>query len=139
MYQLHSTDEGHSVYTVILSNRLATTILSLVPPALLSSGLPATSVPSFLNALTLGTPAAWSAVNGLTPAIQAAGVRAYQEASASAYKTVFLSTIAFCGVGIVCSFWAPNVDGFLNRDVVVQLRGRGLNGEERKEQGMEEV
>ncbi|KAF2472865.1 MFS general substrate transporter [Lindgomyces ingoldianus] len=114
-----------TVYTVILSNRLAKTIPAKVPPSLISAGLPASSVPSFISALTLGTPAAWSAVAGLTPAIQAAGVRAYKEANASAYSTVFLSTIAFCGVGIVCSFWAPNIDHLLGRDVVVQLNQRG--------------
>ncbi|KAF2261286.1 MFS general substrate transporter [Lojkania enalia] len=114
-----------TIYTVVLSNRLAKTIPTQVPPALLSAGLPEASVPSFLSALTLGTPAAWSAVEGLTPDIQAAGVRAYQEANASAYKTVFLSTIAFCGIGIICSFFAPNIDHLLGRDVVVQLGRSG--------------
>ncbi|KAJ4354329.1 uncharacterized protein N0V89_006064 [Didymosphaeria variabile] len=113
-----------TVYTVILSNRLAATIPARVPPALIAAGLPSSSVASFLSALTLGTPAAWAAVNGLSAESQAAGVRAYQEANAEAYKTVFLSTIAFCGVGILASFWAPNVDALLTRDVVVQLRGR---------------
>ncbi|KAK7182304.1 hypothetical protein DPSP01_002393 [Paraphaeosphaeria sporulosa] len=112
-----------TVYTVILSNRLATTIPRGVPPALLAAGLPASSVPFFLSALTLGTPAAWASVPGLSSAIQAAGVRAYQEANAEAYKTVFLSTIGFCAVGIVSSFWTPNVDALLTRDVVVQLGG----------------
>jgi hypothetical protein len=113
-----------SIYTVILSNRLTATIPARVPPALLSAGLPADSIPSVLSAITLGTPEAWSEVEGLTPAIQAVGVRAYQEANASAYSTVFLSTIAFCGVGIICSFFAPNIDRFLTRDVVVQLQGK---------------
>ena len=119
-----------TVYTVILSNRLATTIPSRVPPAVVAAGLPAGSVPAFLQALTLGTQAAWAAVEGLTPQIQAVGVRAYQEANSAAYKTVFLSTIAFCGVGMVASFWAPKIDHLLGRDVVVQVRGRGVKDEE---------
>jgi hypothetical protein len=112
-----------SVYTVILNNRLSQTIPASVPPALVAAGLPTGSIATFLSAITLGTPAAWATVEGLTPSIQAAGVRAYQEANAAAYKTVFLSTIAFCGVGILASFWAPNVDALLTKDVVVQLEG----------------
>lgn len=80
-----------------------------VPQALLLS----------LSAITLGTPAAWATVEGLTPTIQAAGVRAYQEANFAAYKTVFLSTIAFCSAGIIASFWAPNVDALLTKDMAV--------------------
>ncbi|KAF2122211.1 fungal trichothecene efflux pump [Lophiotrema nucula] len=118
-----------TVYTVILSNRLATTIPAKVPPALVAAGLPTSSITAFISALTLGTPAAWSAVDGLNPSIQAVGVRAYQEANSDAYKTVFLSTIAFCGVGIICSFFAPNIDHLLDRDVVVQLRGKGQGDE----------
>jgi hypothetical protein len=49
------------------------------------------------------------------------GTRAYQEATSNAYNTVFLSTIAFSGVGIILSFFAPNVDHLLSRDVTVTL------------------
>jgi Na+-driven multidrug efflux pump len=121
----HQLIDSNSIYTVVLSNRLASTIPAYVPPALASAGLPTSSIASFISALTLGTSAAWSAVEGLTPEIQAVGVRAYQDANAAAYKTVFLSTIAFCGVGIVLCFFAPNIDHLLGRDVVVQLRQKG--------------
>jgi len=90
-----------SVYTVVLSNRLTQTIPAKVPPALISAVIPATSITSFLTAITAitaGTPAAWAAVEGLTPSIQAAGVRPYKDASSSAYSTVYLTTIAFSGI-----------------------------------------
>ncbi|KAK3681970.1 hypothetical protein LTR37_020703 [Vermiconidia calcicola] len=76
---------------------------------------------AFLSALTVGTPEAFEAVPGLTPALQAIGTRAYQEASAQAYKTVFLTTLAFSGVGIVVSYWCPNVDKLLVGNVTVTL------------------
>ncbi|KAF2502483.1 MFS general substrate transporter [Lophium mytilinum] len=114
-----------TVYTVVLTNRLAETRPAKVPSALLAAGLPSTSIVAFFAAITAGTPAAWAAVPGLTPAIQAAGVRAYQDASSSAYSTVFLTTIAFSGIGVICSFFAPNVDHLLTKDVAVTLHERG--------------
>ncbi|KAF2731337.1 MFS general substrate transporter [Polyplosphaeria fusca] len=118
-----------TVYTVILSNRLATTIPARVPPALLAAGLPAGSIETFLVALGTGK---WEGVEGVTERILEVGGRAYREASAEAYNTVFLSTIAFCGVGVVASFFAPNVDHLLGRDVVVQLEHKGKREEREK-------
>ena len=69
----------------------------------------------------------------MTPGIRAAGVRAYQEANAAAYKTVFLSTIAFCGVGVIATFFTPNVDALLTRDVVVQLKGKDKDGDNKED------
>jgi hypothetical protein len=82
-------------------------------------------VPAFLTALTSGSAAAFKAVAGLTPAIQAIGARAYQDASSDAYKTVYLSTLAFSGVGIILTFWSPNVDHLLSGDVTVTLHEKG--------------
>lgn len=69
------------IYQSVLSNRLAVTIPAKVPPALIAAGLPADSVSAFLAAVQTGTTEAFDSVVGLTPAIQAVGVRAYQEAS----------------------------------------------------------
>ncbi|KAF1989204.1 fungal trichothecene efflux pump [Aulographum hederae CBS 113979] len=118
-----------TVYTVILSNRIAQTIPAQVPPALVSAGLPISSIPAFLAAITAGTQSAWDAVGGLTPAIQAVGVRAYQEASSDAYTTVFLSTLAFSGIGIVLSPFLPSVDHLLTEDVTVTLERGGTKSE----------
>jgi hypothetical protein len=115
-----------TVYTVVLSNRLAQTIPARVPPALTEAGLPASSIADFISALTLGTPAL-ADVHGISPAIEAVGVRAYQVANAQAYKTVFLTTLAFSGIGIVVSYWCPNVDRFLVGDVTVTLGDEGTD------------
>jgi hypothetical protein len=128
------------VYTVILSNRLLQTVPSQVPPALLTAGLPSTSIPAFLTAISAGTATAFAAVDGLTPNIQAAGMKAYQNATSDAYNTVFLSTIAFSGVGIVLAFFAPNVDHLLSGDVSVTLDGKGVSdGLEKDGKGAHQV
>lgn len=83
-----------AVYTAILSSRLAETIPAQVPSALVQAGLPKSSVTGFLTAVTSGSAKAMEAVQGISPAIITAGTAAYKEASSSAYRTVFLSTIA---------------------------------------------
>jgi hypothetical protein len=113
-----------TVYTVILSNRLTATISTQVPPALLSAGLPLSSVPSFIAAFALG-PTGFAKIPGATPSIIAAGTAAYKQANADAYRTVFLSNIAFSGVAIVCSLLLPNVDHLLTNQVATTLhKGR---------------
>jgi MFS family permease len=113
-----------TVYTVVLQNRLATTIPEQVPRALVGAGLPESSVAGFLTAYTNGTQAAFGAVKGLTPGILDAGTRAYKEASADAYRTVFLTTIAFSGIGVLLTWLVPNVDRLLTREVAVTLSNK---------------
>jgi cellobiose-specific phosphotransferase system component IIC len=109
-----------TVYSVILKNRLTETISSQVPAALTKAGLPASSVPEFIAALAVG-PAAIANVTGVNPSITAIGTRSYQDASADAYRTVFLATIAFTGVAIITTLFLPNVDHLLTGKVSTTL------------------
>jgi hypothetical protein len=114
-----------AVYTAVLSNRLSQTISSEVPSALIKAGLPATSVADFIAAISIGTPAAFSKVAGISDSITAAGLSAYKVANADAYRTVFLTTIAFSGLALVLSFFVPNVEERLTGDVAATLHNRG--------------
>jgi len=115
---------SQTVYVVVLSNRLTTTISTQVPAALVKAGLPATSVVAFLSAITVGTPAAFEAVPGISESITAAGLRAYKVANADAYRTVFLTTIAFSGLALVLSCFVPNVEDRMTDDVAAALHNR---------------
>lgn len=99
-----------AVYSAILSTRLSETIPNQVPSALVNAGLPASSVADFLTALTSGSATALEAVKGISPSIIAAGSAAYKVASSDGYRTVFLSTIAINGIGIILTFFVPNPD-----------------------------
>jgi len=110
-----------TIYTVILSNRLAHTIPTEVPPKLIAAGLPPSSVSSFLSAITVGTPEAFSKVAGLTSAIETVGIEAYKVASSHAYQTVFYSTIAFSVLALICAFLTPNVDELMTGRVVATV------------------
>jgi MFS family permease len=98
-----------AVYTATLTNRLSTTIPHYVVPAAVNAGLPVDSVDSLIIGLQgkgLLTP---SAVPGLTPAINATAAAAFRVANSEAYKTVFLVSFAFSGLGmILCWFVTDN-------------------------------
>ncbi|KFZ00452.1 hypothetical protein V498_00076 [Pseudogymnoascus sp. VKM F-4517 (FW-2822)] len=114
-----------TIYVAILTNCLGATIPAQVPPALINAGLPASSVASFIEAMTTGS---FEGIKGITPQITEIGVAAYKSASAVAYRTVFLSTIAFSGVALVLSFFCPNVDDKMTSMVATMLQ-KGENGE----------
>lgn len=114
-----------TIYVAILTNRLGATIPAQVPPALINAGLPADSVASFMAGITTGS---FEGIKGLTPQIIAVGTAAYKNASAAAYQTVFLSTIAFSGVALVLSFFCPNVDDKMTSMVATTLH-KGKHGQ----------
>lgn len=89
-----------TVYTVILSNRLSDEIANQVPKAIAKAGLPSSSVTDFLTGLTTGI--GFDQVDGVTDSIIAAGVRAYKEANASTYRTVFFGEHYVLGCGCDC-------------------------------------
>ena len=107
-----------SVYVVVLTNRLTANIPAKVPPAVVKAGLPVASVPAFLEGFTTGN---FTDVKGLTSSITAVGVEAYKLASAQAYQTVFLTSIAFTGLAVIIAFWAPNVEDKMTGQVATTL------------------
>lgn len=110
-----------TIYTAILTNRLKKTIPDEVPPKLISAGLPSSSVAAFLEAMSIGTPAAFAKVQGLTTSIEAVGVQAYKVASSHAYQTVFYSTIAFSAICVLLAFLTPNVEEQMTDRVMATL------------------
>lgn len=63
-------------------------------------------------------------VEGLTPEILAVGARAYEFAYSDAYRTIFLTSIAFGLLGIICNFFVPSVEDFMTGNVAATLGTR---------------
>lgn len=124
-----------AIYISVFTNRLTTTISQEVPPALVNAGLPSTSVAPFLQAIQAGTPDAFSSVQGATASIIATGLRAYKQANADAYRTVYLTTIAFSGIAVILTWFAPNTDHLMTGQVAATLHHEGekVNQEQKKE------
>lgn len=110
-----------AIYTTVLSNRLTQTVSSEVPPALIDAGLPSSSVAAFLSAVAAGTADAFASVPGITANIVAVGVHAYKVANSDAYRTVYLSTIAFSSLAMVLTLFAPNTEKYMTSKIVATL------------------
>jgi hypothetical protein len=123
-----------AIYVTIMTNRLGETIPAQVPPALVGAGLPESSVPGFMQALQLGADA-FKSVPGITDKILAIGTRANQDASADAYKTVYLVTIAFSGLAVILTWWAPNTDELMSGEIAATLHHETQPSEKSIEDG----
>ncbi|KAL1895421.1 hypothetical protein Sste5346_005227 [Sporothrix stenoceras] len=110
-----------AVYSTVLTNRLTETVSTEVPPALINAGLPQSSVADFLAAVAVGTAEAFAAVPGITANIIAVGTQAYKVANSDAYRTVYLSTIAFSGIALILTWFAPNTEKYMSAKIVATL------------------
>ncbi|OQU97750.1 hypothetical protein CLAIMM_03637 [Cladophialophora immunda] len=122
---------GTAIYTAVLSTRLGKTIPDQVPKALAAAGLPQDDIPLFISALSSGT--SLSDVPGTTPKIIAVGTRAYQLASADAYRTVFYTTIAFSLLGAIASLWVPDSYQLMTGDIAARLN---INSDDQPEEAV---
>jgi hypothetical protein len=114
------TSISTTVYNVVLSNRQAEEIPSKVTSAVVANGLPMSSVSSFIKALALG-PRAFADIPGISPNIISAGSRAYKEANANSFRTVFLTTIAFSAVALITTLFLPNFDALMSDKIATTL------------------
>jgi hypothetical protein len=110
-----------AIFTTVLTNRATDTIADMVPAAVVDAGLPAKSVPAFLTAFTAGSASALAKIPKITPQIIAAGTVAYKDAYAKAFSTVYLVTIAFSGIGIIISFFAPNIEDRMTNKIAAAI------------------
>jgi hypothetical protein len=110
-----------AIFTTVLNNRLASTIPQLVPPALTEAGLPAASVSEFVRLLSVDQ-SLLTSIPGTNSTIIDIGVEMFKEANARAYSTVFLTTLAFSGLGVVASFITPEIESKLHEKVSCKLQ-----------------
>ena len=114
-----------TVYSIVLGARVKSTLTTQIPAAMVAAGLPASSIVDYMTAIAAGgTKTLLDAVPGLTPEILADGANAYRHAYADAYRTIFLVSIAFGGLGILVSFFIPDIDALMGDRVATTLKGR---------------
>ncbi|KAB5531436.1 fungal trichothecene efflux pump [Coniochaeta sp. 2T2.1] len=118
-----------AIYTTVLTNRMGQTIPAQVPPALVDAGLPASSVADFIGAI--GGGGALDAIPGITDKIIEIGTAAYKQASADAYRTVYLSTLAFSGIAIILTYWAPNTNKYMTDNIAATLHREDVSDNEK--------
>lgn len=105
-----------------MSNRLDKTIPNNVGPVARSLGLPEASLPDLYQAVQGLVP--YSTVHGLTPQIQQAVQRPWQDAFISAGGTVFLVSLAFSGTAFILTFFFKNNDPAMFSYVASNVHGK---------------
>lgn len=115
---------AQAVFISVLNNRLTENIPKYIAPAATEAGLSADALPALFTALTTGN---FTSVDGATPEVIAAAVGANQIAYTQSFKTVYLVSIAFGGIGIIAACNAPNVEKFFTEEIARKLHGKDID------------
>ena len=106
-------------------SRANSNIAHNVAPALVTAGLPPTSVEPLLEALGASDAAAAAEVPGVTKQLLGLAVVDLQAAYSNAFGLVFLVTIAFGAISFLASFFAPQIEKYYTGDVMRRLHVQG--------------
>ena len=94
-----------AIYSAALNNGLGKNLPNYVSKAVVSAGLPPSSVPAFIKALSGGDTAALSTIPGVTPKIIGLGVAALKQAFADSLRVVYEIAAPFGALAcIACLF-----------------------------------
>lgn len=120
-----------SIYVAIFRARLSSMIPARIPPAVVAAGLPVSSVPGFIQALTANNPSALTAVAGVTPSIIAIGAASYKQALADSIRIVFIITAVIGALGTACVMLIDNMKERMNYQTdapVEEFRAKRMSG-----------
>lgn len=118
-----------TIYLAIFRNKIASTTVSIVVPALIKAGLPATSVEAFLVAINSGAVTAVEAVPGVNAKIIGAGEVALVEAYTNSFSYVFYASIAFGGCAVIAALLVrPITEAELSGNLIFHLGENAPHG-----------
>ncbi|KAL4963399.1 trichothecene efflux pump [Aspergillus stella-maris] len=113
---------AQAVYTSVLDNKLNGNIPKYVGPAAKSAGLPESSLPALLEALSASTSV--DGIPGVTESVITAAQAALKIAYSESFRIVFYCTIPFSVILIVSSCYVPNMGNFVHYNVARRLQER---------------
>ncbi|KAJ9645542.1 hypothetical protein H2204_001122 [Knufia peltigerae] len=106
-----------AIYSSVLHSKVAQNLATKVASAVIRAGLPPAMVEPFIAALVTGQIDSLGTMEGVTPAIIAAGVDAQRYVYADGFRTVFLVSIAFGVLACIAAAFVSSVDHKLTRHV----------------------
>lgn len=114
---------GTAIFYNIFNTQFTDQLKTSVAQALVTAGLPAASVPAFLAAITSPVDPAGAAaqVPGANQQILEAGALAIRWAFANALKWVWVATIPFGVICMICCAFLPNIRRFMTNRVAVDI------------------
>lgn len=92
-----------TIYLTILLNVVASNEKKWVVPNVLKAGLPESSLPAFLAALSSGSAEAIQQVPGVSPSIIAIGSEQLVASYVDAFQKVFLTSISWGGLSVIAA------------------------------------
>lgn len=113
----------------MLNNKLADFVPKLVTPAALDAGLPESSLPDLLTALTAGD---LTKVPGINAGIEAAVGAANSAAAADAFRFVWYAVLAFAVLALVASCFTIDYGEYLTDTVERKLHGKTVGGDSQR-------
>ncbi|KAH9864334.1 hypothetical protein J1614_010268 [Plenodomus biglobosus] len=113
---------GYSIYYNIFITKLTKQLPLYTAEYAIKAGLPLSSAESFVG-LFLTEPAklATTPIPGMTPAVIAAATKGTQWAYSESLKYVWLTSIAFGAVAVVCTILLPSTAKYQTNRVAVQI------------------
>lgn len=118
-----------SIYLAVFTARLETAIPKKIPPAVIAAGLPVSSIPGFIQALTSNDPTSLKTIPGVSPAIIGTGVAVYKQVYADSIRTVFIITSAIAAVATICVWLVSDMRKEMTYQTdapVEELRAKGV-------------
>ncbi|CZR68169.1 related to trichothecene efflux pump [Phialocephala subalpina] len=128
-----------AVFVAILNSKIKSDIASHVPIAAITAGLPEASLPALFAAIAAESTAAFAAVPGFTPEIEAAVSSALVEVYSSAFKYVYYAALAIGGAAIIAAAFLKDYDplmtGHLPKQVFAYGEGVAISSDLEKKAG----
>ncbi|PGH10485.1 hypothetical protein AJ80_07528 [Polytolypa hystricis UAMH7299] len=126
-----------SVATAVFTSVLTTRKTEEIPPRMTNiaaeDDLPESSVAALINAGMAGSISSISEIPGVTVDAAKRYIQAMQDGNVSAFKTVFLASLAFGGFAVICSIFTQGFDQHFTDTVDRRLQGVDDGIKEKKE------
>jgi hypothetical protein len=122
---------GNAVFNTILNGVESEQVPKRIAEVAVAHGMSAKGLAALIPATienALGVPGAFSAVPGITPAIETAAALAYREAYAYAFQRVFWASIPFGVIAIGCALCIKDPSRYLTNHTAVHMTREGVLG-----------
>lgn len=113
-----------AVYSAVLANRMDKTIPQYLYPAAEGAGLPKSSLPALVAGLGGSGSLDATIVPGLNPAVLKIARNGYAQASAAAFRTVFFTSFAFGGIGMILAWFVVQNDASKQKYVAGHIHSK---------------
>ena len=109
-----------TVYSVILQDNVAKNLPFNLGTALIKAGLPIADIAAVATALVTGNTTS-PALELASPAELGAGIAAIKQTYATAFRLVYLVSITFGVLGMLCALFSRDVKSLMTRDIDIKL------------------